>query len=1094
MAFPIKKPIEFNFGGGIDTKTDPKQVALGKFLALSNMVYTTKNLLLKRNGFGYLPELPSDATALTNFSENLIGVGNSLYSYSEPSNSWVTKGTFKNVELSVQALIRNNATQTQVDTAVAPNGLICTVYTNSQSGTGYYYAIFNTQTGDNLVPPTLIPAGAGALSGSPRVFILGNNFIIVFTNVISTTNHLQYIAININTLVVGTATDISTAYTPASTVAFDGYVANNSLFLAWNGNDGGGAVHLAYLTSSLTLSSAKTYATYIGTIFSVTADITGSQPVIYVSFYNAATGDGFILAVNTQLIPIPTFSTPASTISNTMGCQNIASVAQNGLVTSFYELSQNIGSSSVPSNHIYLLTCDFMANITISTNPIVRSVGIASKAFLANGIGYFLTAYQSIYQSSYFLSDQNGNIVAKLAYENGGGYLVTGLPSVTAVSGSYFIGYLYKDLIQSTNPTPSSTNPAIDINVYSQTGINLVSFEFGQSLASSVDIASNLHLSGGFLWMYDGNIPIEHNFFLFPDTDSFSVTTHTSGGGLAAQKYYVQLTYEWTDSQGNIHRSAPSIPYLIDLSSLTPTAITFTSVFSANASSITVSSATGLQIGQVLTDTTTAGNIAAGTYITSISGTTIGLSNPTVAASASSPGDTLRTVDTLYYDLTNIPSLRLTYKTANPVKIVAYRWSTAQQSFYQTTSTSAPIFNPNIYTTDFVTLTDKNADNAILGNSLIYTTGGVVENIGVSAVTAMTEWDTRLFYILAEDENLLGYSKQVVENTPVEPSDLFTLYVSPSIGAQGPTGPMKCLAPMDDKIILYKKNAAYYINGTGPDNTGANSTYSQPIFITGTVGTENQASLVVTDVGHMFQSDKGIWLLGRNLQTSYIGQDVEAYTKNATVTSALCIPETTQVRFTLDSGITLFYDYFYGQWATASISGISSALYNDLQCLLQSGGATLQETPGIYLDGATPVLMGFTTSWIKLTDLQGYQRAYFFMLLGTYLSPHKLSIQVAYDYGAVSQSLLYTPNLYSPAYGGEANWGAGNAWGGINNLLNPKINLIRQRCEAVQLTVQEVFDPFFGTIAGPGLTLSSILAQIGVKKGYYPIKAANTVG
>jgi hypothetical protein len=68
-------------------------------------------------------------------------------------------------------------------------------------------------------------------------------------------------------------------------------------------------------------------------------------------------------------------------------------------------------------------------------------------------------------------------------------------------------------------------------------------------------------------------------------------------------------------------------------------AATPTSTFSSGVSTITVSSSTGLLIGQVISDTTTPAAIAAGTTIVSISGTSIGLSQPT--ATASGAGDTL---------------------------------------------------------------------------------------------------------------------------------------------------------------------------------------------------------------------------------------------------------------------------------------------------------------------------------------------------------------------------------------------------------------------------------------------------------------------
>jgi hypothetical protein len=303
---------------------------------------------------------------------------------------------------------------------------------------------------------------------------------------------------------------------------------------------------------------------------------------------------------------------------------------------------------------------------------------------------------------------------------------------------------------------------------------------------------------------------------------------------------------------------------------------------------------------------------------------------------------------------------------------------------------------------------------------------------------------------------------------------------------------------MDDKLIIFKHDAIYYINGTGPDNTGANSQYSQTIFITSSVGCTNQQSLILTPMGLMFQSDKGIWLLGRDLSTQYIGAPVEGF-NGSLVQSAVNVPATTQVRFTLDTGQMLMYDYFYGQWGTfVGAPCLSSCVYNGLHTLLQAGQAVgvpiLQETPGLYLDAANPVLLSLTTSWYNLAGLQGYQRAYFFYLLGQYYSPHKLQVSIAYDYNeSPSQSVLITPTNASPPYGGSSPYGQGT-YGGPGSLERWRVFLQRQRCQAFQISIQEVFDASFGTVAGQGLTLSGLNLVYAAKKGFRPTSDGKSIG
>lgn len=1100
-----KQGVDISFAQGLDTKTDPKRVQMGKFLQLRNSIFTKGGLLQKRNGYGQLTALPDlTYSYLTTLNGNLTAIGENVAAYNSANASWVQKGIIKPLSVNTLPVLRNNLNQTACDTVVASNGLMCTVYLESDgSSTTAKYVIADSVTGQNISAPAVIPVASGAVTGGMRVFCLGTSFILVFTNVISAVSHLQYVAISINdTSIISANTDIAAAYVSASTLSWDGIVANNKLYIAYNTTTGGQAVKVTYLTPTFILATAHSFTGYKATMMSLAAvfiDFT-SQLRLFINFYRLDSTIGFsaVLDGNLNLLMNPVQIITGPTVLNlTSTCiaeQNVcyiyyevsnaysydSGIASNYIAgvqvipildTETSVFSSGAGSITVApgtNNYFSLFIVDqttpanispgtYVSNqvgttLTLSANTagnsasspgdsltfsfvtslgvLIRSVGLASKAFAVGNNIYFLTAYQSAYQPTYFLVTGGSHvaspvIAAKLAYENGGGYLTLGLPSVTVTGSTAQVAYLFKDLIASVNKNtavPSGTQTA---GIYSQTGINLSTFAIGTQDLDTVEIGNDLHLAGGFLGMYDGYLPVEHNFFLWPDMDTTTPTDAAtwadSGGSMVAKPdgstnanaYYYQVTYEWTDNQGNAFRSAPSIP------------IAVTTTGSGTAGQVTL----------------------------------------------------------------NIPTLRLTMKTANPVKIVIYRWSVGQQAYYQVTSISTPLLNDT--TADSVQYIDKLADATILGNNLLYTSGGVVEDVNAPSSNVLALFDTRLWLVDAEDKNLLWFSKQVIEATPVEMSDLFTMFVPPSTSTQGPTGPITALAAMDDKLIIFKNNAIYYINGTGPDNTGANNQYSQPIYITSTVGCMLQKSIVLMPNGLMFQSDKGIWLLDRGLNTTYIGAPVEDLTIGALVNSAVNIPETNQVRFTLNTGITLMYDYYYDQWGSfVGASAISSCIYQGLHSFINEFGKTYQETPGLYLDGSSPVLMSFKTGPLRLGDLQNYQRAYFFYLLGTYISPHKLYISLSYDYETQpSQTVLISPTNYSTPYGSGASqspYGQGSPYGGPSNLESWRVFLARQRCMAFAISLEEIFDSTYGTTAGAGLTLSGLNIVMGFKKAFRP--------
>lgn len=1007
-----KQSATINFSNGLDTKSDPNQLPMGKFVSLENSIFDKLGQLTKRNGFKALASLPDTTSSyVTTFSGNLTAIGQDLKAYASGLGTWQSKGVLSPLTLSTMPLIRSSTNQSYCDTAISPSGLVCTVFIDSTvvASTNLSinkYSVSDLSTGQNLIPPTQIVSTFGTVSFSPKVFTLGNYFLVFFTSYNGSSYHLQYFSVNsYNPNVVGSVTDFSTSAGPRATTYFDGVVANNSLYVAWGNSSSTTSANS--INRLLNKQTEVVIASNSGFITSVTADLTGATPVLWAGMVTSSSTTKFrgdIVAFNQTLNTLFSAQRFVSSADLQADLTNLTLAAQGGVAQGYFEVANAYTyDANVPTDFINKFTCTQAGVVTASASTLIRSLGLGSKAFLVGSSSYFLSSYQSPVQSSYFLINSTGSVVSKLAYQNGGGYLTQGLPSVAISSTTARVSYLIKDLVQSVSKDTNVSSANQSANVYTQTGINLASFDFGTDKMVSVELGKNLNLNSGLTWGYDGSQITEQGFNLYPD--SVEISNLLAVGSLSPQTYFYQATYEWTDYQGNLFRSAPSIPVSL--------------VSSGSLSAVIV----------------------------------------------------------------KVPTLRVTNKTVSQPKVVIYRWSTAQQSYYQVTSITLPITNST--TVDFITFVDRNSDKAILGNNLLYTTGGVLENTPAPPSDALDSFDNRLWAIDAEDKDLLWFSKPVLESTPVEFSDFQTIFVSPNAGAQGPTGPMKCLAPMDDKNIIFKKNAIYYVNGRGPDATGANNQYSEPTFVTGVVGSDNQNSIVMTPNGLMFQSDKGIWLLGRDLSTQYIGKDVEAFNSDK-VLSAVTVPGTNQVRFTLQGGTTLMYDYFVGQWGTFSgIDGISSTIYQGLHTYIDSLGRVFQENPGSYLDGANPVLLSFKTGFISLAGLQGYKRLYRMFMLGEYKTPHRLTMGIAQDYdSSILQLASIVPTNYSGTWGSSSTWGSVSTWGGPSAREQWQISFKNQQCQSIQLSLNEYYDGRFGGTPGAGLTLSGISISAGMKSSF----------
>lgn len=976
-----KQGVTVNFAQGLDTKTDPNQLAVGKFTSLVNSIFDTLQRLTKRNGYTALPVIGS-TSFLTSYKGSLIAISaNNIQTYAPNISDWINLAPINPVDVNTISLPAG----TGASTAIAPNGLMCMTFNvsdfrNTVYGS-YQYTIVDYNNGQVIVPPTVVSNGSQHFNS--RVLTFNNNFAILYdqSNAVNSVSSLNVLYIPWATpKVTGSVSVISSSMMSNSTLGFDAVIASSSMYLSWKRPSG---VDAAFVNPALTRSPITFISPALinETTVSVTADVTQSSFTYWTAF--SAYNGSVITMVPTNQNLASVGSSFLTVSSGSLGIVNTSLVAFGGVLTTFFETGKFYSfDPTIPSNRVNKITAT-ISGVVSSESVVARSVGMASKAFVYNSASYFLGTYSSQFQSTYFLMSSTGGVIAKIAYQNGGGYVNTGLPAVNVVGSTASVAYAFKNFIEPVNKLTNVSSQTQTLGIYTAFGNKLAKFTYTNTNLLTKELSGTMNFNGGFLGTYDGAQFVENNFFLYPD--SVRVVASSSIGALTAQTYNYQVIYEWTDNQNNIYRSAPSIP-----------------------------------------------------------------------ASAIIGGSTNA-------NFISVPTPRISYKTTvNPMRMSTYRWSTGQQIYYKIGPSI--VVDASVLQFDSITFADVTPDTGIVGNEILYTNGGsVVENVNGPASTAMTIFDDRLFVITAEDQNLLWYSKQIIENTPVDMSDLFTIYVSPSIGAEGPTGVMKCIFPMDDKLIIFKKNAIYYINGSGPSNTGANSQYSQPIFVTTAVGCSNQDSIVLVPNGLMFQSDKGIWLLGRDLSTQYIGKDVEAY-NSSIVTSAVLIPGTNQVRFGLNTGPVLLYDYFVGQWGTFSgVPSVSSTINNNLHTFVNSSGSIFQESIGSYLDGTVPVTMSFTTGWIDFAGLEGYERLYRAYMLANYISPHSLTIGVAYDYNStITQTITINPDPTNPI----------EQW---------QLNFINQQCQAFQLTFTENYDPSVGPAAGAGLTMSGLKLVIGGK-------------
>jgi hypothetical protein len=992
-----KQQVAVNFGRGLDTKTDPWQVPVGSFLNLENTVFNKIGRLEKRNGFEQIGSLPNqNVYGLATFKDQLTLLGDSLFAYQD-GGTFLNRGPYRPCKVESKSLLKNIFNHIQSDAAVSGD-LTCVAYTIELGGGlfGYQYAILNANTGQMVVNRTTLTGVGGNPNGSPRVILYNNHFVIVYSVLVGAADQLQFIRIPVNNLVASAPVTLTTDFDYVTTGSFDLVVGQSNLYAAWNRASGAG-VYAAIIDVGFNVGSPVLIeALRIADLMSLSFDSDSSFNNLSIVYYDATAELGIIAINDLNLSSVLAPTTFYSAVVLGLGIVNLSSITNAGVCTIAYEEEREYAYNSVPNNNLMTIDVDSLGSLGL-INFVVNGNGLGSKIFEIDNVRYVVTTHEDVIQDAYFVTDLSGNVIAQFAYTNGDGYVTRGVPSVTVIDNVAKLSFLLKTGTQSG--ATGATEPA---------GINQLSLTVGEVPVYSAELGNNLNISGGIQWSYDGVLPVENNFLLYPENVGLNPVTT---GSMTPQQYTYQVVYEWVDNQGNVFTSAPSEPAIITL----------------------VAPDDGVEV--------------------------------------------------------NVPTLRLGYKTTSTL-IKIFRSSVAE-----------PVFTfvgelGNDPTVKFVTFTDTQADSAIIGNEILYTNGGVLPNQSGPPCSAITIYDNRLWTVSSENPDIIYYSKLVIPGEPVEMTDFQSLYIAPTQSAQGTTGSVTALAPLDDKLIIFKEDAIYYLNGTGPDATGANSQYSEPIFVTSTVGCKYPKSIVFIPNGLMFQSDKGIWLLGRDLSTNYIGAQVEDFTTDAETITALNIPNTNQVRFIMTSGITLMYDYFFQQWGSfTGIGSLAATLYNQLHTYFDQYGRLFTEKPGSYVDGQNPVEMRFKTNWFAMSGILGFQRAYFLFMLGQYLSPHKLFINVSYDFNPnATQQLIVTPDNFASVFGGNPVFGSGYVFGGPSQVEKWRLMLQQQKCDSIQFEFIEQYDPSYGVQPGAGLTMSGLNFVVGVKSGYPTISRFNTAG
>jgi len=381
---------------------------------------------------------------------------------------------------------------------------------------------------------------------------------------------------------------------------------------------------------------------------------------------------------------------------------------------------------------------------------------------------------------------------------------------------------------------------------------------------------------------------------------------------------------------------------------------------------------------------------------------------------------------------------------------------------------------------NFVTTGNYDNLSTVATNELLYTTGGVLDNDSPVVSNVFATHGDRMFLINEERPNLVYFSKKVSlgdKNSNVRGLEFSNfLYFAVNDNSTGYSERCTALASLDDKLVVFKNHSIYVIFGDGPNALGQGS-FNPPKLLSSDVGCSTPRSIVLSTEGLYFKSAKGIYLISRSLELSYVGADVEEF-NSLEITSAVLMADINQVRFTTRTGMALVYNYYYKGWSTfTNYESAHAVTWLGKYTHLLASGATRTENMSSFLDVAATIRLRVVLGWLKISGIQNMQRIYRLMFLGVYKSAHNITVNLSYDYENYAWD-SYNITILSSDYNRSTKPTQSELYAGANDgIYQYEIHTTRQKCQSIK------FEMFDTSIVGESYSLTGLSVIAGVKNG-----------
>lgn len=765
--------------------------------------------------------------------------------------------------------------------------------------------------------------------------------------------------------------------------------------------------------------------------------------------YSAGVGSVTAKAFNAAMAVIGTAAT-IDTTPSPHSCTTVAGCAFGAGTSRCYLTLEDLSPTSRDPEVRYV-TLSLAGGAVTPTAPttLTARCRLASDPFGSLGSPYVMVHFRAqpnsggdddvavAAQSMYFIIDPSGRVVGKV-FPGRGGPIDDDAPvnaacSVMAWSTSYMtLGLMW---------TSRSISPALQTKLRTLAAVDSVMVQRliistgAPSSLRTVEANGLVHIPNSNPYFFDGQDIVEQGFLVYPEGVILTASNTASGVLTSLVPYGYCATYEWTDAQGNVHRSCPSP---ISVLTLTP---------GGSYDTITI------QVPPLPASLTRKTGVRCVLYRTDESGAIL-------YRLASAPADTTPAGIGQWVTFTDYGE-----DTASGVTLTVSSESPLGRSYSSSHSPATYISQS--------------------GNPWLYTTGGTLENAQPPAHRVQCIHQGRLFLVDRENEKtVVRYSRWLLEGEGPGLNDTFQITVPEDGGA------ITALESFQDRLVIFKADRIYACHGNGLAENATGQDYSAPLLLATGYGCKTQKSLATIPPGLAFQASSGDLILLKQDFTidADFGQPVQYHTDSLTISAAAVIPELQHAIWTTTTGLALVFGYHMGQWSTFTNHEASDAVEcNGLLHLHYSTYVRIEDRT-VYLDDAASISMKLVTGWIPINGM-GYGRLYSINLLGQNIAPHKLICWPRYDLDPVwntGDKVTFNANTLGSAFDvASYHSSAGLAATYADKGYELSAGTTRQKMERIQIAIyDESHDGVTATNEGYSITQLGLL--VGIRDAWLP--------